>query len=135
MGYFSFIPAPPHPHDLHGSSWIEGSHLSIWSRKPSVSGIWPCGFIDSVNETSGTPRLTCFRIHNGPGRRERQAAEERALECQAALANERQAFVEQSLEHRRRTTAELSATKQQAEVQMEDVTSNLRSQVGACVEN
>ncbi|EFJ43281.1 centriole protein [Volvox carteri f. nagariensis] len=63
------------------------------------------------------------------GRRERQAAEERALECQAALARERQSFLEQSADLRRRAAAELSATKQEAENKVEDLTNNLRAQL------
>ncbi|GIM05695.1 hypothetical protein Vretimale_10129 [Volvox reticuliferus] len=63
------------------------------------------------------------------GRRERQAAEERALECQAVLARERQGFLEQTAEQRRRASAELTAAKQEAQTKLEDMTSNLRAQV------
>ncbi|GLC41905.1 hypothetical protein PLESTB_001046000 [Pleodorina starrii] len=65
------------------------------------------------------------------GRRERQAAEERALECQAALASERQSLLEQNMEQRRRAAAELSAAKQEAEAKLDDMTSNIRSQLKA----
>ncbi|GIL62982.1 hypothetical protein Vafri_17149 [Volvox africanus] len=63
------------------------------------------------------------------GRRERQAAEERALECQAVLARERQAFLDQTAEQRRRAATELTAAKQEAQTKLEDMTSNLRVQV------
>lgn len=63
------------------------------------------------------------------GRRERQAAEERALECTTLLARERQSLLEQSSELRRRTAAELATTRQEAEAKMEDMTGNLRAQV------
>lgn len=63
-------------------------------------------------------------------RRERQAADERALEAQAALARERQAAVEQAEQTRRAAAAELAATRQEAEEKLDDLGGNLRSQVG-----
>ncbi|GFR40782.1 hypothetical protein Agub_g1396 [Astrephomene gubernaculifera] len=63
------------------------------------------------------------------GRREKQAAEERALECQATLARERQSFLEQLAEQRKRAAAELSALKQEADAKLDDVATNLRNQL------
>ncbi|PNH02442.1 Coiled-coil domain-containing protein 77 [Tetrabaena socialis] len=62
-------------------------------------------------------------------RRERQAAEERALDSQAVLAGERLAFMEQGAELRKRAAAELGATKQEAETKLDDVSTNLRQQL------
>ncbi|KAG2498150.1 hypothetical protein HYH03_003908 [Edaphochlamys debaryana] len=64
-------------------------------------------------------------------RRERQSAEERALEAQAMLASERQSFMEQATEQRRRAAAELSGAREEAEAKLEDVASILRSQLKA----
>ncbi|KAG2433514.1 hypothetical protein HYH02_012632 [Chlamydomonas schloesseri] len=62
-------------------------------------------------------------------RREKQAAEERALEAQMSLAAERQASLEQGADARRRAAAELAAVRQEAEDKLADVESHLRAQL------